>query len=144
MNWRSSAARYTQPPVGYAAQVWAGVTMPIFGIVHAALFMFLLFSIVSLVNTHEILGWPIPAGIPLWGGILLLVAAYTIVSAPVHAIRHASSLAYNPNYPWFAAWGGLLWLGFSILGVWLAYNHLPEVQQFFQNLPAVWNEIRPR
>jgi len=144
MNWPSSTARPVQPPVGYAAQVWAGITMPIFGIIHASLFMLLLFALVSLVNTHAIFGWPLPPEIPLWGGILLIVAAYTIVSAPVHAIRHASYVAYNPNYPWFAAWGGLLWLGVSVLGIWLAYRHLPEVHQFFQNLPAAWNELRGR
>jgi hypothetical protein len=128
---------------GYAAQVWAGLTIPIFGVIHAALFVLLLFSIVSLVNTHAILGWPAPPDIPLWGGILMLIAAYIVVSSPLHAIRQASFAAYHPTYP-FAAWGGLLWIAFVVSFGWLAYQYLPEVRQFLHNLPAVWESFRFR
>ena len=143
MNWPGPASAPMGPPAGYAAQVWAGLTIPIFGVIRAALFVFLLFSIVSLVNTHSILGWPAPPGIPLWGGILMLIAAYIVVSSPLHAIRHASYAAYNPTYP-FAAWGGLLWIAFVLSFGWLGYQYIPEMRQFLNNVPAVWESFRLR
>jgi phage shock protein PspC (stress-responsive transcriptional regulator) len=134
---------YVRPPVGYAAQVWAGITVPVFGIISAGLFLLLAYSIVSLVNTERIFGWSLPPGIPIWGGILMLVVLYAFLASPLHAVRHASYYAYGgANYPWFALWGSMLWLGFTMLFIWLAYTHLPDFKEFMRNLPGVWESFR--
>ena len=144
MNWPGTPGAPAGPPVPYGAQVLSGLTIPFFGILSASLFVLFIFSLVSLVNTHTIFGWPVPAEIPLWGDILMLVAAYVVVSAPLHAVRHASAVAMRQAaYP-YAAWGGFLWLTFALVLVWLASEHGPELREFFRNLPGVWDSLHLR
>jgi len=141
MNWSAPPAPPAATPAGYAAQVWAGITIPIVRIICAALFVLLLLSIVSLVNTHAVFGWPAPSGLPLWVGIVILVGTYSVITSALHAVRHAAyAAAYHAGYP-FAPWGGLLWLASVAAFGWLAYQYLPEVRQLVDNLPAVWENI---
>jgi phage shock protein PspC (stress-responsive transcriptional regulator) len=142
MHWPGPTAGPVGTPAGYAAQVWAGVTLPIVRIIGAALFVLLLLSIVSLVNAHAVFGWPAPPGLPLWVGIIILVGTYSVMTSALHAVRHAAyAAAYHAGYP-FAPWGGLLWLASVAAFSWLAYQYIPEVRGFVDNLPAFWDSVR--
>jgi phage shock protein PspC (stress-responsive transcriptional regulator) len=131
--------------VGYATQVWAGLMVPIFGIVSAACFVLLAFSILSLVNTGAVFGWALPQGTPLWAGILILVVLYHLVASPIQAARHASLYAYGRyHYGWFAFWDGLMWLGLIGLLGWLLYQQMDgvhTVREFIENVPAAWKSL---
>lgn len=131
---------------GYAGRVFAGVTIPMLTIVSAALFITWLVALVSLATTGAIFGWTVVESIPLWLAVVLLIIVYNVVASP---IRHARRAAYfatgGHNYPWFAAWDGVLWIGFLVLIGWLAYRHIPGAHDFMQRLPEhlqmMWNNI---
>jgi phage shock protein PspC (stress-responsive transcriptional regulator) len=134
------------PPltVDYTARVWAGVLVPILSILSVAFFVALVASVVSLVNTGALYGWPLPQGVPLWAGILILVGLFQVVSAPIRAARHASYYVWGRPYAWFAVWEGLFGTAVTILVIWLLYRHMPPVQdfrEFMQNLPDAFRGL---
>ena len=148
-QWRETSRRqrwnwWTPPPlprpnVAYGAQVWTGLMVPVFSLVGAAFFIALVVSVVSLVRTGGLFGWPLPVGMPLWTGILVLVMLYHVLVAPIRSARHASLYAYGPgHYGWVTLWDGMVWLGLLGLLGWLLVTHMPEVhnvREFIDNVP---------
>jgi phage shock protein PspC (stress-responsive transcriptional regulator) len=84
-------------------------------------------AVVSLCTTGAVLGFGLPAGMPLWVGILLLVLVIQVIKWPLKAARY--SVYYHggagPRH-----WGGggfcfgaLWWVAIVLLIVWLANHH---------------------
>lgn len=123
--------------------------MPVFGPVFLApLLSLLLFALVlvmvwaiySLVTVGSFLGVALPAGMPLWVGILLIVVVYQLIAWPVKSVRYA---CYYPAPHHFhgAMLGGLIgkliglfFLGF---GIWYLDRHVPEFHQWLVELPGL-------
>ena len=133
------------PPVdSYRGHAWAGLLMPIFSLVNLAIFVLLALSILSLINTGALYGWPLPNDVPLWAGILVLVVLYHVATSPIRAARHASYYAWGRPYGWIAMWDGLIATGATILLIWLVLTHMPPVdnlREFMQNLPEAFRAI---
>jgi phage shock protein PspC (stress-responsive transcriptional regulator) len=148
-RWGHNMQRHAQDwasRTGYAGRVFAGVTIPLLAVVSAVLFITWLVALVSLATTGAIFGWTVVGSIPLWVAVLALIVVYNVIASP---IRHARRAAYfatgGYNYPWFAAWDGVLWIGFLVLCGWLAYRYVPGAHEFLQHLPehlqAMWTNI---
>jgi phage shock protein C len=133
------------PPVGsYRAHAWAGLLMPVFSLITLGCFVLLALSILSLVNTGALYGWPLPNNVPLWAGILILVVLYHVATSPIRAARHASYYAWGRDYGFFAIWDGLFATGATILLIWLLLSHMPPVdnlREFVQNLPEAFRAL---
>jgi hypothetical protein len=122
------------------------VTIPVLAILSAALFIAWLLALVSVATTGAIFGWTVVGSVPLWVAILLLIIVYNVIASPIRHARRAAYFATGGfNYPWFAAWDGVLWIGFLVLVGWLAYRYVPGVHDFMQHLPehlaTMWNNI---
>lgn len=128
-------------PAGYGARLLAGFLVPLVSIISAVLFVLGVVGVISLLSSGTLFGWPLPSGTPLWAAILALLVIYVLIVAPFRALRRASyyTLGYR-NYLWFAAWGGLLWLGFVALAIWYASTHIPGVHEFMNGLPH-WGNL---
>ena len=62
---------------------------------------------------------------------------------PLDAARRSSIWALGaPAYSWFSAWDGLFGLGLSVLCLWLAWEFVPEVHDFLDNMPTVRANIQ--
>src|SRR5262249_41671098 len=118
------------PSAGYVAPAWAGYVLPVFSLISVAFFVMLAASIVSLLNTGTIYGWPLPAGIPLWGGIVMLVVLFQMVTAPIRAARHASYYPWGRPFGWLVVWDSLLGILFTGLAIWLLYTHMSPPEDF--------------
>ena len=59
--------------------------LPVLALVHLALFVTMMAMLISLVNTGTILSWHLPDDVPLWAGVLILLAGYQIVVSPIRA-----------------------------------------------------------
>jgi phage shock protein PspC (stress-responsive transcriptional regulator) len=84
-------------------------------------------AILSLILTGSIFTYTLPAGIPLWVGIVLLFLIFHIIKWPLKAARH--SMYYNgadgPHYggPWML-FGGTFWSVAIIVSlVWFSSHH---------------------
>ncbi len=148
-EWRRTMRQQSRmwaanPPRGpfYPAEALTAALMPIFSILELALFALLAYAIYSLVKTGLIFGWRPPVEIPLWAGILILIALYAMVVSPLTAARHASYYGYRSRlHPHLAAWneiGSLVLLAFL---VWLGYLYIPEVHVFIRHLIAEMNNL---
>lgn len=137
-DWARSWGAWVPGEPGYATQVWAGMLMPILGVIGLAMFGLLAFSVYSLVTTSALFGWPLPAGIPLWAGILILFAVYHLVTSPIRAARQASRYAWGRHYGWWALWDGAFAIGATCFVIWLVYQYMPPVENlrdFMDKLP---------
>src|SRR6266545_3714022 len=100
-------------PLAYSQGPWLAPMVPVFALAHVALFLAMAAMMISLVNTGAILGWPLPAGVPVWAGALMLFVGYQIVVS-------------------------LMGTAFII---WIASNHIPEIREFILQLPPLLREF---
>lgn len=128
------------PPMGHIGQAMAGISLPVFAIVNAAMFVAWILVMISAAMTGAIFGWPLPADLPLWGSLLILFAIYFVLTAPLRAAHHGAHYGWGPYYGPWAALSGLFWLGFTVLFFWLAYQHIPQVHALLDQLPALWQK----
>ncbi|PYS27135.1 MAG: hypothetical protein DMG11_17405 [Acidobacteria bacterium] len=129
------------PKMDNASQIVTAVMLPVFGIIIAVLTVIFILALISLVTTGAVLGWPVPVGIPLWAGVLILVVLYSAVIGPFKAAFRGWHRWEGRYYGFPAVWGGTVWLGCLILGFWLAFNYVPEVRYFVESLPSILNDL---
>jgi phage shock protein PspC (stress-responsive transcriptional regulator) len=127
---------------------WAQQPPPIFGPVFVApllsLLLFalacgLVYALYTLVTAHAVFGWVLPAAMPLWAGILLVIAAYLLVAWPLKAMRWACYLpghhhGSGPCCGFIGSVVGLFFLGF---GIWMLNRHVPEFHEWLVQLPEL-------
>ena len=127
-------------PMPVVGHFLAGLSLPVFAIINAALFVTWILVILSAVTTGTIFGWSLPAELPLWASLLILFAIYIAVVSPLSAARHGARNAWGPYYAPWAAVSGLFWVGATVLFFWLAYQHIPEVHALIEQLPSFWQK----
>jgi len=139
-SMRSQRHRWGGVPAGPPQPM--GAMSPIFGVLIGVLSLIWLFSVISVINTHAIFGWPLPLRFPSWVAIVILLILLNIVIGPFKYMRHVQYA--HPFGPVAALWASLAWLAFLVFLVWMAYQHSTEVNNFIHNLPSVWDEMMNR
>ena len=147
-EWRRQRRHWRQHgglagvPIAYGPPPLLGALLPLFGLVHVALFLTLVAMLISLVNRGQILRWHLPPDVPGWAGILILLVAYQIVVAPIRAAQQWTShppTAAQPGVNPF--WNAVVSLIGLTLVVWVASGHLPEIREFLQHLPDIFRDL---
>jgi phage shock protein PspC (stress-responsive transcriptional regulator) len=136
-QWRRQRWAPGFAPLAYNPVPWVAPLVPVFALAHFALFLAMAAMIVSLVNTGAILGWPLPEGIPVWGGVLMLFVGYQIIVSPMRAVQHWSSQLQSGQPGPYAFWNAVIWMMGMAFVVWIASNHVPEIREFIQRLPPL-------
>jgi phage shock protein PspC (stress-responsive transcriptional regulator) len=143
-SWRRSMRHrrswWGPPPV--PPPPLAGATLPIFGVLIGLISLIWIFAVISVINTHAIFGWPLPFRFPVWVAIVILIILLNVVIGPFKYMRDAQYA--HPYGAVVAVWASIAWMAFLVFVAWLAYQHAPELQNFIQNLPNVWNEMMNR
>jgi phage shock protein PspC (stress-responsive transcriptional regulator) len=137
-EWRRGGWPLGPPIVPVPPPLWASALLPVFGLVHTALFLIMAAMMVSLVNTGAILTWRLPADVPLWAGALILLIAYQIIVSPVRAVQQWSwppGAAAQPAL--FAFWNAVVWLIGLAFVLWIASDHVPEIRDFVVRTPEL-------
>lgn len=143
-HWRQQRRQWRRhgwppgAPIVYGPPPWAAVLLPVFGLVHVALFLVMAAMLISLVNTGAIMNWDLPPDIPVWAGALTLLIAYQIAVSPLRTVQQWTSFPQpRVQPPWFAFWNAVAWLVGLAFVMWIASNHIPEIREFLQNVPDV-------
>jgi len=118
----------------YPLRVLAGMTVPILGLMSAAIFVLFAYALFSLSTQGIVFGWVLPPNVPLWAGMLGLFVVYYALTAPLKAGRYA---AYHAAAAWYAPWAGVLETAFLILLFWLAYFYVPEFRVMLHSIVIV-------
>jgi phage shock protein PspC (stress-responsive transcriptional regulator) len=118
------------------------VALPIFGIITAVLSLAWILAVWSLVSTHTVFGWPLPIHFPIWLAIVILIVLLQVITAPLKIMHYHSRYGYgHPLGGLISVCASTAWLVILTVAVWIAYNQVPEVHDFIQNLPNVWNNL---
>jgi phage shock protein PspC (stress-responsive transcriptional regulator) len=117
---------------------------PLLSILLFALLLAMIYAIYSLVTAHAVLGVALPAGMPLWVGILLTVILFQLIAWPVKAARCACYYPgryYGRCGPWGGLFGSLIGLFFLAFGIWSLDRHVPEFHEWLVQLPTLLHRL---
>jgi len=129
-------------PIAAGPPPIVALLLPMFGLIHVAVFLVMAAMMISLVNTGAILRWQLPPDIPVWAGVLVLLVAYQIVVAPMRAVQQWTWHPGAGAQPgWFALWNAVVWAVGLAFVTWMASNHIPEIREFVQRLPELFREF---
>jgi len=144
-RWERWSPPFCEPPASSCPPPPEGfsVAMPILSTLKALLIFFFVFAILSLIATGSVFGIPLPGGLPVWAGVVLLILAYKVVVAPIKAMRRACYYRlYGRPYFWhpFAELGQAL-VALCILALFLFFSDR-FIPGFHQALLAVPEFLR--
>jgi phage shock protein PspC (stress-responsive transcriptional regulator) len=136
--WCRGAAAPGAPEGGPAPAFY--FALPFLSLLKAVGVFLCVFAILSLVTTGAVFGLHLPAGLPIWAGVILLIFAYHVVVAPIKALRHACYYGgqWGPYcyHPFAGLWHACVWLAVLALLIWLGDRYVPEVHQAILALPG--------
>lgn len=137
-RWHYTAAPYARDAqTAYASQVWTSATAPVFGLINAALALALVFALFSLATTQAVFGVPLPAGVPLWVGFVIVIGLYQLVAMPFITAHRAATFPGTPGLVlWMSPLTNILWLGAIGYGMWYGYHHVPAVHDAIDTVLA--------
>jgi phage shock protein PspC (stress-responsive transcriptional regulator) len=128
--------------VSYGSRVALGVTTPVATVVSVCAFWAMAYIALSLASTGAVHGWTLPAGVPLWLGLLGLLFFYNALVWPLHFWRKTSYYRLaGPDHAGYQAFDGLMSVVAGIAIVWAAYHYRPEVREWLQHLPEAWHNV---
>jgi len=139
-RWRSNWHRHW----GAGAPSGVGFALPLFSVLHGALAIAWVGTLISLLATHTVFGTALPAGVPVWVAVLLLLFVYGFLVWPLKAARRAFYYGGCGGPPW--AWpfvcavDVLVWMAVAVVVVWLAIRYMPLAHEAIRNLPPVVHE----
>lgn len=130
---------WNQGPQGVPPIAGPVFIAPLLSILLFALVVVMIWAIYSLATTHAFLGVALPASMPLWVGILLVVVVYQLVSWPLKSARYACYFPthYRHGGPFGGLFGSLIGLFFLGFGIWTLDRHVPEFHQWLVELPGL-------
>lgn len=110
---------------------------PILGMLTFIITLLCWCSVLSLIFTGTVFGLFLPAGMPLWLGIILLIVFFKLVKWPVKAMRYALYYpgASGPGFcgPGLHCWNSIVWLAFMAFVLWLLDSYSPHAHE------AIWH-----
>lgn len=142
-HWQQNWHRYWAEHPG--AEMGWGIALPFLSLFHAALALACLVGIVSLLTHGTLFGVVIGSTIPVWLAIVILLIVYRLVIWPVKAMRHVylhHGVRCGRSGPWLfaSAWDTVVWLGFAGVLAWLAFRHMPQINEAIQAIPPTVHE----
>jgi phage shock protein PspC (stress-responsive transcriptional regulator) len=147
-DWRQHWGRPPYAPGSWAAGSLLGLLIGIISVLG-------LCAVISLVLTGAVFTFSLPAGMPLWMGIVLLFLIIHVIKWPLRAARH--SVYYHgvdgPDH-WYAhslCFGTFWWVAILITIVWFSNHHSPrahevleqvrhQTHQFVDSVREWWNK----
>jgi phage shock protein PspC (stress-responsive transcriptional regulator) len=123
----------------------AMIVWPLSMLIQLVLFAVAIFAVLSLVSHGNVFGVLLPAGIPVWIGVIFLIVVYHFLTLPLRGWRHAS-IVYSGGYGGYRShpggfFDGVVWLGFMVMIIWLADHYVPRFHEMLLNLPPVIHQF---
>jgi phage shock protein PspC (stress-responsive transcriptional regulator) len=117
---------------------------PLLSIGLFALTILMVWAIYSVVTAHAVFGFALPATMPLWVGILLVIVAYQLLAWPLKSVRLACY--YPAPHPMHGGLlggliGSLIGLFFLGFGIWMLDRHVPEFHEWMVQLPVLLHKF---
>lgn len=134
-------AHWPQPPAGIVGPVFIA---PLLSILLFGLVCLMIYGIYTAAKYHAVFGLALPATMPAWVGILLVIFVYLLVAWPIKSLRWACYYP-GPYRGWGGPFGGLLGsligLFFLAFGIWSLNRHVPEFHEWLVQLPGLLHRL---
>lgn len=134
-NWSN---RWPHPPHPGAGPAFAA---PFFFVINFALLLVAVFAVYSLVKTGVVFGFSLPAGMPLWVGVVILFVIWRCVTWPLKAMRWHAYNGYPHNAgPCGGFSDGIASIAIAVLVFWLADHYIPQFHEALKQLPPLLHQ----
>jgi phage shock protein PspC (stress-responsive transcriptional regulator) len=100
------------------------------------------YAVYSLVVHGGVFGMRLPAGIPLWAGVIGLIVLFNILTGPVRVLRRAYFCRGVFGAGSAALWEGFLVLAFIAILLWMPSNFMAQIHEALRNAaPALHHAL---
>lgn len=132
-QWRCNWDHY------WAGGASVGFTWPLMSLLHGAVVVLWICALISLLATGALFGIVLPAAVPVWVAVLILLVVYGIVVAPLKIARRACSRVGfgGPAWPFFQVFDAFVSIAVVVALLWLAVHFFPQAHDAIQNIPSV-------
>jgi len=133
-NWHSYWA--AQAPV----HPGMGFTLPFLSLLQGVVTVVWFCALISLLATGAVFGLALPANVPAWVAVLLLLIAYGILVGPLKIARRACYWGLGqPRWTWSFVFllDAVIWLAVVVALLWLAVHYFPELREAIRGLPSL-------
>jgi phage shock protein PspC (stress-responsive transcriptional regulator) len=113
----------------------AWLLAPFFALASLVVTLAVFYAIYSILVHGAAFGIGVPAGIPHWAAIIILLFLIQFIVWPLKAMRHSVLYGYGPPYyhPVVHFWNGIAGLAVFVVVVWLFIHHPSQVRDAIQN-----------
>jgi phage shock protein PspC (stress-responsive transcriptional regulator) len=120
-----------------------GLALPLLSLMHGVAKILLICALISLLASGAVFGLALPANVPVWGAVLLLLLGYGLFAGPVKMARRACGWGLGrPGPVWALVFflDAVVWLAVAVFLLWLACHHFPELREAVRSLPALLHQ----
>lgn len=114
---------------------------PLVGLLTALVSLAWILGLISIISKGAVLGFAIPAGVPLWVAILVWICLYGFIMSPLKAARfsyHYSDGQGSAHYHQQGSFAeAIAWMAFIVVIFWLVWQYAPHSHIYFQNV-GMW------
>lgn len=131
-NWQQHWAQQPRPHFG------PFLALPFVTLLNVLLSLAGVGAVICLIATGAVFGVTLPAGMPLWVGVVLLILAWRLATWPLRMIRYACY--YQGGYRWAHPMHGgdsILGLAFVLVLIWLGDHYSPEFHALLVQVPPL-------
>jgi phage shock protein PspC (stress-responsive transcriptional regulator) len=130
-NWRTHWNQHPNPG--------SSVAYPFLKLFCVVIALVCVCSVISLLTTGSVMGIGLPAGVPMWVGVVFLIVFFQLIAWPIKAARHSIYYGggYGPGYggPFLHLFHTVTWLGLIVVIVWFANRHSFHFHEALKSLP---------
>ncbi len=146
MRWRTDQWRYNwhsywAEHVPFHPSMSFG--LPLFSLLYGAVTILWLSASISLLANGTVLGFVLPANVPVWVAVLALLFAYGVLAAPLKLARRACYWGYG-RPEWAGSFlflmDAVVWMAIASVLMWLGVHYFPELREAVQRLPSLWHQ----
>ncbi|HVU35441.1 MAG TPA: PspC domain-containing protein [Opitutaceae bacterium] len=122
-----------------------GLALPVVSLLHGALVIAWICTLISLLATGTVFGVVLPVGMPVWVAVLILLFVYGMMVWPLKAARRAFYYGARgaPGAPFalFCVMDAFIWVAVVGTLLWLAVHHFPQAHEAVRNIPTVAHDM---
>jgi hypothetical protein len=121
-----------------------GVGLPVLWLIRILIKVAGIFAIYSLVTRGSAFGIGLPAGVPLWVGIVVVVVLWKFVACPFKAMSWYATYPAGYRGGCHGPFGGfcdfLVGIAVLVLGVWFADHSIPQFHEALKQVPPLLHQ----
>ncbi len=143
--WNQNKYDWNRPGIPPLAPMHGpGIGLPTLWLIRTLIKVAGVFAIYSLVTRGSAFGIGLPAGVPLWVGIVVVVVIWKFVACPFKAMSWYATYPAGYGTGCRGPFGGfcdfVVGIAILVLVVWFADHHIPQFHETLKQLPPLLHQ----